>query len=243
MPDNDLPTRLTQGLGRVIFAARWLMAPIYIGLLLALALLAVKFVQKLVALVPELMQMSGNDTVLAVLGLVDLSLVANLVLIVVLAGWQGFVAPLLDTHPDDQPAWLALDFSAIKLKLIGSMAVIAAIAIAGKLRARRYACAGDDGLATRHPAGDRRAGRAAGSHGPAEPRRFEGLDPCRSASSSSPISARRRNPRATTGRRRCGSSPCATVTATAMSAPWSTTSTPMAAIAPTPWCSWPPPRN
>jgi uncharacterized protein (TIGR00645 family) len=73
--------------------------------------------------------MSGNDTVLAVLGLVDLSLVANLVLIVVLAGWQGFVAPLLDTHPDDQPAWLALDFSAIKLKLIGSMAVIAAIAL------------------------------------------------------------------------------------------------------------------
>ena len=129
MPDNDLPTRLTQGLGRVIFAARWLMAPIYIGLLLALALLAGKFVQKLVALVPELMQMSGNDTVLAVLGLVDLSLVANLVLIVVLAGWQGFVAPLLDTHPDDQPAWLALDFSAIKLKLIGSMAVIAAIAL------------------------------------------------------------------------------------------------------------------
>ena len=73
--------------------------------------------------------MSGNDTVLAVLGLVDLSLVANLVLIVVLAGWQGFVDPLLGTHLDDRPGWLALDFSAIKLKLIGSMAVIAAIAM------------------------------------------------------------------------------------------------------------------
>ncbi len=128
MPDQDIPTRLTQGLGRVVFAARWLMAPIYIGLLLGLVLLAVKFVQKLVALVPELLQMSGNDTVLAVLGLVDLSLVANLVLIVVLAGWQGFVAPLLGPQHDDQPTWLALDFSAIKLKLIGSIAVIAAIA-------------------------------------------------------------------------------------------------------------------
>jgi uncharacterized protein (TIGR00645 family) len=129
VPDQDIPTRLTQGLGRVIFAARWLMAPIYIGLLVGLLLLAVKFVQVLAALVPELLQMSGNDTVLAVLGLVDLSLVANLVLIVVLAGWQGFVDPLLGSHLEDQPAWLALDFSAIKLKLIGSIAVIAAIAL------------------------------------------------------------------------------------------------------------------
>jgi uncharacterized protein (TIGR00645 family) len=129
MPDQDVPTRLAQGLGRTVLATRWLMAPIYVGLLVALVLLVVKFAQKLVALVPDLLEMSGNDTVLAVLGLVDLSLVANLVLIVVLAGWQGFVDPMLGAHLDDQPAWLALDFSAIKLKLVGSIAAIAAIAI------------------------------------------------------------------------------------------------------------------
>lgn len=129
MPDQDASTRLTRGLGRTIFAARWLMAPIYVGLLLGLVLLAVKFVQELVALVPMLLDMSGRDLVLAVLGLVDLSLVANLVLIVVLAGWQGFVDPLLCSHLDDKPDWLALDFSEIKLKLIGSIAVIAAIAM------------------------------------------------------------------------------------------------------------------
>ena len=129
MPDQDGPNWLTKGLGRVIFTARWLMAPIYIGLLLGLVLLVVKFVQKLVGLVPNLLAISAGDLVLAVLGLVDLSLVANLVLIVVLAGWQGFVDPLLSTHLDDQPSWLALDFSAIKLKLIGSVAVIAAIAL------------------------------------------------------------------------------------------------------------------
>lgn len=127
MPDQDISTRLVQGLGRMIFAARWLMAPIYVGLLAGLLLLVVKFVQQLAALVPQLLHSSGSDVVLAVLGLVDLSLVANLVLIVVLAGWQGFVDPLLGSHLDDQPAWLALDFSAIKLKLIGSIAVIAAI--------------------------------------------------------------------------------------------------------------------
>lgn len=134
MPEQDNGTRLTQGrltqgLGRVVFAARWLMAPIYLGLLVCLLLLVVKFVQKLAELVPGLLQLSGSDTVLAVLGLTDLSLVANLILIVVLAGWQGVVDPLLGSHLDDQPAWLALDFSALKLKLVGSIAAIASIDI------------------------------------------------------------------------------------------------------------------
>jgi uncharacterized protein (TIGR00645 family) len=119
--------RLTQGLGRAVFAARWLMAPIYLGLLGCLLLLVVKFVQNLAELVPDLLRLSSADTILAVLGLVDLSLVANLVLIVVLAGWQAVVDPLLGSHLDDQPSWPALDFSAIKLKLIGSIASIASI--------------------------------------------------------------------------------------------------------------------
>jgi uncharacterized protein (TIGR00645 family) len=121
--------RLTHYLGRVMLGARCLMAPIYLGLLVALLLVLVKFVQKLVAFVPEVLSVSTNDCILAVLSLVDLSLVANLILIVVLAGWQGFVDPLLSARSGDQPAWLALDFSAIKLKLIGSLAAIAAVAM------------------------------------------------------------------------------------------------------------------
>jgi uncharacterized protein (TIGR00645 family) len=127
MPDRDIPTRLTQGAGRLMFAARWVMAPIYIGLLVGLILLAAKFVQTVVALVPALWTLSASGTVLAVLSLVDLSLVANLVLIVTLAGWQGFLDPLIDPRGSNQPAWLALDFSAIKLKLIGSIATIGAV--------------------------------------------------------------------------------------------------------------------
>jgi uncharacterized protein (TIGR00645 family) len=121
--------RLTHYLGRVMLGARCLMAPIYLGLLVALVLVLVKFVQKLVAFVPKILSISTNDTILAVLSLVDLSLVANLVLIVVLAGWQGFVDPMLSARSEGQPAWLALDFSAIKLKLIGSLAAIAAVAM------------------------------------------------------------------------------------------------------------------
>jgi uncharacterized protein (TIGR00645 family) len=128
MPDQVAPSWLTRCLGRIIFGARWMMAPIYLGLLVSLVLLVIKFLQRLIALVPKLLDMATTDLVLAVLGLVDVSLVANLVLIVVLAGWQGFVDPTLSTHLDDRPGWLALDFSAIKLKLVGSIAVIAAIA-------------------------------------------------------------------------------------------------------------------
>lgn len=127
MQDPAAPSIVAKRLGRVIFAARWLMAPIYVGLLLALLALVAKFMQKLVALAPKLLDMTTNDLVLATLSLVDLSLLANLVLIVVLAGWQGFVDPLLGSHLDEQPGWLALDFSGIKLKLLGSIAVIAAI--------------------------------------------------------------------------------------------------------------------
>jgi len=129
MPDPMVSGWLIKCLGRVMFAARWMIAPIYLGLLVSLALLMVKFVQNLFALIPGLLDMTATNLVLGVLGLVDVSLVANLVLIVVLAGWQSFVDPALSTHLDHQPGWLALDFSAIKLKLVGSIAAIAAIAL------------------------------------------------------------------------------------------------------------------
>lgn len=121
--------RMIHHLGRIMLLARWLMAPIYLGLLVALLLVLAKFVQKLILFFPKVLDASTNDTILAVLSLVDLSLVANLMLIVVLAGWQGFVDPTLSTRSEDQPAWLALDFSAIKLKLVGSLAAIAAVAL------------------------------------------------------------------------------------------------------------------
>jgi len=129
MPDQVVPVRLTKSLGQIIFSARWMMAPIYFGLLVSLVLLVIKFVQKLIVLIPGVLDMTATNLVLAVLGLVDVSLVANLVLIVVLAGWQGFVDPTLCEDAEGRLAWLTLDFSAIKLKLIASIAAIAAIAL------------------------------------------------------------------------------------------------------------------
>jgi uncharacterized protein (TIGR00645 family) len=113
-----------------MFAARWIMAPIYIGLLLALLLVVVKFVQKLVEAVPGFLALSSNDAIFLVLTLVDLSLVANLVVIVIFAGWANFVGRLLASESDDQPVWLSgMDFATVKLRLIGSIVAIAAIQI------------------------------------------------------------------------------------------------------------------
>lgn len=125
-----IEARVARNLGRIMFAARWLMAPIYIGLLFALALVALKFVQRLVVVVPTVFSLTNNDVILAALGLVDLSLVANLVVIVIFAGWANFIGPLLSGTARRDTNWIRnLDFGALKLKLIGSVAAIAAVQI------------------------------------------------------------------------------------------------------------------
>ncbi len=112
----------------MMYAARWIMAPIYLGLLLSLLLLAEKSIQKLIGAVPGLLTASTSDTILVVLTLVDLSLVANLVVIVMVAGWENFVGRLLDKSDGSQLEWVGeLDFGAVKMKLIASVAAIAAI--------------------------------------------------------------------------------------------------------------------
>ena len=122
--------RMRRSLGRVMFTARWIMAPIYLGLLVTLVLIVVKFVQELVQAIPGYLALSSNEAVFLVLKLVDLSLVANLVVIVMFAGWEHFVGRLKAAQSDDRPDWLALvDFNAVKLKVIGSVVSVGAILI------------------------------------------------------------------------------------------------------------------
>ncbi len=122
--------RVRRNLGRALFVARWLMVPFYVGLLGALGLLAFKFVQKLIAAVLVLPSQSSDDTIFTVLSLVDLSLVANLVVIVIFAGWENFVGRFLKATADEQPDWLGtLNFGALKLKLLASIIAIASILI------------------------------------------------------------------------------------------------------------------
>ena len=122
--------RIQRNLSRAMFAARWIMAPIYIGLLVALVLVVVKFVQKLVEAIPGFLMLPTNEAIILILTLIDLALVANLVVIVIFAGWENFVGRLLASHSADGPGWLGgLDFATVKLRLIGSVVAIAAIQI------------------------------------------------------------------------------------------------------------------
>ena len=113
-----------------LFRSRWLLAPIYIGLSLALALLTIKFVQEFIHIIPGLLEYKETDLVLKVLSLVDIALVANLVLMVVFAGYENFVSKIdVADHPD-RPGWMGkVDMSGLKIRLIASIVAISSIQI------------------------------------------------------------------------------------------------------------------
>jgi uncharacterized protein (TIGR00645 family) len=76
---------------QAIFASRWLLAPIYIGLAAGLLLLLVKFVQRTMALLTHVLTTDGNDTIVVILVLIDLVLMGSLVVMVMFAGYENFV--------------------------------------------------------------------------------------------------------------------------------------------------------
>ena len=119
---------------RNLFRARWLMAPFYLGLVLALAMLLVVFVRELFYYLPQAFivgegHMGTDGAILAILSLVDLSLAGNLLLIVLYSGYENFVSKLdLDENHVDRPPWMGtVDFSGLKMKLIASIVAISGI--------------------------------------------------------------------------------------------------------------------
>lgn len=111
-----------------LFASRWLMAPFYIGLAIALIILLIGFIQELYHLFSNISLLSQNEMILGILSLIDLSLAGNLLLIVIFSGYENFVSKMNVNNHEDQPAWQAeVDFSTLKLKLVGSIVAISGI--------------------------------------------------------------------------------------------------------------------
>ncbi len=126
---RPLPRRPLERLAeRAIFASRWLIAPLYLGLAASLLLILAAFVKKAAALAAHALAAGSDETIIGILSLIDLSLMANLVLIVVMAGYENFVSRFeLDTHRD-RPDWMDhIGFSELKLKLMASIVAISAI--------------------------------------------------------------------------------------------------------------------
>jgi len=113
-----------------LFKSRWLLAPFYVGLVIALAMLLVVFVRELVTSIPEIVHLDAEQMILSALTLIDLSLAGNLVLIVIFSGYENFVSKINTGNSEDRPSWMGtLDFSGLKMRLIGSMVAISAISL------------------------------------------------------------------------------------------------------------------
>ncbi|WP_018634217.1 TIGR00645 family protein [Neomegalonema perideroedes] len=113
---------------RILFASRWLMAPMYLGLVVALAILVWMFIMELVRFAMIIPAMTVNDAILGALALIDLSLGANLLLIVIFSGYENFVSRLDINGHEDRPEWQGeVDFSGLKLKLVASIVAISGI--------------------------------------------------------------------------------------------------------------------
>ena len=128
MPLKRVRQPLEQGLEKLLFASRWLMAPFYFGLVLALVGLMVVFVHDIIEAVPGLIEVGESNVVVMVLTLIDLSLAANLLLMVIFSGYENFVSKMdVADHPD-RPSWMGkVDFGGLKLKLIASIVAISGI--------------------------------------------------------------------------------------------------------------------
>jgi uncharacterized protein (TIGR00645 family) len=126
---HDMRSKLENGFEAILFASRWLMAPFYLGLVVALLALMVEFIKTIFEVLPQIVELSEATAVVWILTLIDLSLAANLLLMVIFSGYENFVSRMQVSaeHPD-RPTWMGkIDFSNMKLKLIASIVAISAI--------------------------------------------------------------------------------------------------------------------
>jgi uncharacterized protein (TIGR00645 family) len=122
------PGRVEDLFETIVFASRWIQAPLYGGLIVAELLYAYKFLAELWEMIVHIRQLQETAFMLGVLGLIDVTMVANLLTMVVIGGYATFVSKLnLDGH-SDRPDWLShVDLGTIKVKLAASLIGISSI--------------------------------------------------------------------------------------------------------------------
>jgi len=111
-----------------IFNSRWLLAPFYLGLVVSIGLLFVKFAQELYHLTIHVTTASEHTVIIGILALVDMALVGSLLLMIVFSGYEIFVSKIDVAEHKDRPDWMGkVDFSGLKLKVIVAIVAISAI--------------------------------------------------------------------------------------------------------------------
>jgi len=117
--------RLALFIEKIILASRWLLVVFYVGLGLALAIYALAFAKKLVGFAAAVTMMNDTETILAMLGLIDAALVASLVVMVIISGYENFVSRFQE---GDEIHWLGtIDVASLKIKVAATIVAISSI--------------------------------------------------------------------------------------------------------------------
>lgn len=113
----------------LLFSSRWLLAPVYLGLVGALVALLFKFCKQVWGIFSQLNTASDSEIIIGVLSMVDVALVMSLLIIIIFSSYENFVSKMDDLHDhDDRPEWMGhIGFSDLKIKLIGSIVAISGI--------------------------------------------------------------------------------------------------------------------
>ena len=119
---------LERWIERALFASRWILAPVYLALSLALVALGIKFFQEVFHVLSHIWTMAEADMVLTILALIDMVLVASLVVMVMFSGYENFVSRIDIEEGSEKLAWLGkLDAGTLKLKVAASIVAISSI--------------------------------------------------------------------------------------------------------------------
>jgi len=111
-----------------VFNSRWLLAPFFVGLLLAIVALLIKFVKQLATLAMQMFTLDDEQMIVSILTLVDSALIAALLLIIGFSGYENFVSKIGTGDHEDRPAWMGrVGFSDLKIKLMGAIVAISAV--------------------------------------------------------------------------------------------------------------------
>jgi uncharacterized protein (TIGR00645 family) len=124
-PERRLAERIIE---RVLFSSRWLLVPLYFGLAILLIAFSVHLVRELIAVALNALSGRDVDLIVATLTLLDLTLVAGLVVMVMLSGYENFVSKLGIAEAEESVAWLGkLDAGSLKTKVMVSIVTISAV--------------------------------------------------------------------------------------------------------------------
>ena len=127
--EDDNEFHIEEIVEKVLFGGRWLLAPLYVGLLLSLVPLIYRFFIEFLHLMEGVATLKMQEITLKILELLDVVLLGNLIIIVIFAGYENFVSKInVATDSIDRPHWMGrVDYSGLKIKLIGSLGAISVI--------------------------------------------------------------------------------------------------------------------